>query len=151
MRRGTVQFVLWITVWSVALSLVLTVAISWLAGMDGDQWPIAIVTSLVVPAIVAPAVSFGAARVLSRLDAAVNELDTLAHVDPLTGQSNRRHFFAVAPGLVEQTRRSGGRALVGMLDLDDFKIVNDTLGHAVGDEILRAWPRRSVPRWDRTG
>jgi diguanylate cyclase (GGDEF)-like protein/PAS domain S-box-containing protein len=60
----------------------------------------------------------------------VSELDTAARHDPLTGLYNRRAFFAE----LEQCA-TGGAVLY--CDLDKFKPVNDTFGHAAGDELLR--------------
>lgn len=66
------------------------------------------------------------------------ELQRLADHDPLTGLINRRRFVeelseaaAVAPG-------NGGAGAVLMLDLDNFKWVNDAFGHRAGDELLRS-------------
>jgi diguanylate cyclase (GGDEF)-like protein/putative nucleotidyltransferase with HDIG domain len=62
----------------------------------------------------------------------------LASRDPLTGLLNHREFHeAVARGL-EECRRHGGSMAVVLLDLDDFKRVNDTSGHAAGDSVLLA-------------
>jgi diguanylate cyclase (GGDEF)-like protein len=60
--------------------------------------------------------------------------------DPLTGLPNRRAFYCSGSPLVADTAR---RPLVAVLvDLDDFKRVNDTLGHAVGDRVLVEVARR---------
>jgi diguanylate cyclase (GGDEF)-like protein len=136
-RRSTVQFVSIITAASVAMSAALTLIISVVTDMNAEYVACAMVTSVVVPLLVAPAVSYEAARIMGALDRAVAELEQLAHVDALTGESNRRHFFARGPQLVEDTASSGEHVLVGMVDIDDFKLVNDTHGHAVGDEVLR--------------
>ncbi len=65
------------------------------------------------------------------------ELKRLAHTDPLTGLLNRRGFFGQAAALL-QTARSGDETVaVLLMDADHFKRVNDTHGHAVGDEALR--------------
>ena len=62
------------------------------------------------------------------------QIRRLAYSDPLTGLANRSHFDRELHAAV-----AAGRP-VGLLfvDLDDFKLVNDTLGHGVGDELLRA-------------
>lgn len=61
-------------------------------------------------------------------------LEQLANFDPLTGLANRSTFLSEV-GRV--TGRDGPRAVVGFLDLDGFKDINDTYGHAAGDRLLR--------------
>ena len=64
------------------------------------------------------------------------QLAFLAEHDPLTGLANRRRFDQELARHVDDCRRYGPRGAVLMLDLDHFKEVNDTLGHAIGDELL---------------
>ena len=64
-------------------------------------------------------------------------LRRLSVTDPLTGVFNRRHFFEVAEQEVERARRHGRPTSLLALDIDHFKRINDTHGHAVGDEALR--------------
>jgi diguanylate cyclase (GGDEF)-like protein len=65
------------------------------------------------------------------------ELVNLATTDVLTGIYNRRHFLDVAAHQMEQARRYGRPLSLVLLDIDHFKKVNDTYGHAVGDEVIR--------------
>ncbi|MFL5757914.1 MAG: GGDEF domain-containing protein, partial [Chloroflexota bacterium] len=60
-----------------------------------------------------------------------------ASTDALTGLPNRRYFDEYV-GLMARRRRAGDAAGVLMVDIDKFKVLNDTHGHAVGDEVLRA-------------
>ena len=64
------------------------------------------------------------------------ELGYLADHDPLTGLLNRRGFVRDLTHEIAHVRRYGGGGAVLFLDIDDFKHVNDTLGHSVGDELL---------------
>jgi diguanylate cyclase (GGDEF)-like protein len=59
-----------------------------------------------------------------------------ARRDPLTGLLNRRGFLEIAGQEVERSRRFRHSMTVAYLDCDDFKIVNDTRGHDVGDRLL---------------
>jgi len=61
----------------------------------------------------------------------------LATSDPLTGLWNRRHFTEMVNGELRRLRRHGASAGFLLLDLDHFKRINDTRGHAAGDEVLR--------------
>ena len=65
-----------------------------------------------------------------------------ANFDDLTGLPNRRQFHKALGSAIEQATASGDAVTLIMLDLDNFKEVNDTRGHAVGDEILAEIGRR---------
>ena len=64
-------------------------------------------------------------------------LSNLASHDALTGLLNRREFEQRVRAIVEQREGQEGQHAVLYLDLDQFKVVNDTSGHAAGDELLR--------------
>lgn len=66
----------------------------------------------------------------------------LAHNDPLTGLPNRTWFAQRLEEATAQARASGESMAVLLLNLDRFKDVNDSYGHAVGDEVLRHIARR---------
>ena len=71
------------------------------------------------------------------LRAANARLFELATIDPLTGCANRRHFVARAQDLIALGRRSGAPVTLMIIDLDEFKRVNDIYGHPAGDTMLR--------------
>ena len=66
----------------------------------------------------------------------------LAYHDMLTGLPNRRLFSDRLEQAIARARRKGHRVAVMLLDLDDFKIINDTHGHSTGDEVLIAISHR---------
>jgi diguanylate cyclase (GGDEF)-like protein len=66
------------------------------------------------------------------------ELAHLAHYDALTGLANRALFSEKTDDALARLRRLGQRFSIVMLDLDRFKAVNDSLGHATGDSLLKA-------------
>ena len=70
------------------------------------------------------------------------KLDRLAHFDSVTGLHNRYFFHDRLAAAIAQAQRLHQRAFVMFLDLDNFKAVNDTLGHDVGDELLRVVAQR---------
>ncbi len=61
----------------------------------------------------------------------------LSTIDPLTGLSNLRHFNQLASAMLSRNHRQSDRMVIATLDLDNFKSVNDTFGHAAGDEVLK--------------
>lgn len=65
-------------------------------------------------------------------------LQELATTDPLTGLLNRREFFVLAEREFLRARRDNHPLSAILLDLDHFKSINDTFGHAVGDQVLAA-------------
>lgn len=65
------------------------------------------------------------------------QLRELAYYDPLTGMPNRRLFHDLLQQVVLRARRSRERVGVLFLDLDNFKMVNDQLGHDIGDRLLK--------------
>jgi diguanylate cyclase (GGDEF)-like protein len=71
----------------------------------------------------------------------IDGLCELSLRDPLTGLSNRRQFRAVLDREIDRVARSGEFALLLMLDIDHFKVVNDTYGHLAGDQVLQAVAR----------
>jgi diguanylate cyclase (GGDEF)-like protein len=66
------------------------------------------------------------------------ETQQLASTDELTRTHNRRHFFTLGESELNRARRYGHPLAAIMLDIDHFKKVNDTYGHATGDDVLRA-------------
>jgi diguanylate cyclase (GGDEF)-like protein len=69
-------------------------------------------------------------------------LDYLAHYDQVTGLANRTQFHKELPRAAARAKRQGTNIAVVFLDLDDFKVVNDTLGHNIGDRLLRSVAER---------
>ncbi|MCL8207982.1 MAG: diguanylate cyclase [Actinomycetia bacterium] len=78
---------------------------------------------------------------LVRLKASA-EIARLAQCDPLTGLANRRGLDDILEQALARARRHGSRVAVCMLDLDDFKAVNDHYGHEGGDRVLQEVARR---------
>ena len=78
-----------------------------------------------------------ALRVVDQMVAAEQALQRQARTDELTGLLNRRETFSLLEHLLGGPRRPAGGVAIAFCDLDDFKQVNDTYGHAAGDALLR--------------
>lgn len=73
---------------------------------------------------------------ISKLKQSEQELHQLAHFDPLTELPNRLLLQSRLEHAVDQAQRRNSKVALIFMDLDDFKKVNDSLGHVVGDELL---------------
>lgn len=129
---------LFIALMSVAATVVtVTIMVTWLTvrgrWVDQDDWVPAMVMAVVLPMALAPPLLLVSARLVARLDTAMQLLRVSAVTDPLTGVANRRGFFAGLDRLADDDEIE-----VAMIDLDSFKALNDRYGHATGDAALRA-------------
>ncbi len=75
-------------------------------------------------------------RLHAELEQANAALRELSMRDPLTKLYNRRYFDTVFPDRIQTARRLQNSLALAVIDLDDFKAINDSLGHAVGDRAL---------------
>jgi len=69
------------------------------------------------------------------------ELQRLANTDALTGLHNRRQFYELANQELARSRRTQAPVSLMMIDIDHFKQINDTYGHAMGDVVLQSLAR----------
>ncbi len=76
-------------------------------------------------------------RDISDRKALQHQLELLASTDPLTGVVNRRRFFHTAEAELYRARRYDRPLVLALIDIDHFKRINDTYGHAVGDDTLK--------------
>lgn len=106
--------------------------------LSGEIQLVATGTSLLVVAILQARLILGQFAGMSRALNLHAEFAELADTDLLTQLPNRRAFERA----LDATIGSGGKFFLAMLDLDGFKPVNDTHGHAVGDQLLHAVGRR---------
>lgn len=82
-------------------------------------------------------------RISDLVELRTAELEKLARHDPLTGLPNRRYFLDMLQKALARAKRSNTKVGILYLDLNGFKPVNDTLGHAAGDALLKEFSLRT--------
>jgi two-component system cell cycle response regulator len=83
-------------------------------------------------------------RLQDRLNQNYQRSLSLALTDDLTGLHNRRYLLAHLDELIERANRDGSRVALLLFDIDHFKKINDSHGHAAGDEVLRQIAARAI-------
>ena len=114
----------------------------WNRRKDGEIYPEWLTLSVVRNEQGDPTHYLGVATDLSQLRNHEERFQRLVHYDPLTGLPNRLLLEARLQHTLERASREGTRAAVLVVDLDQFKIINDSFGHAAGDELLVAVTHR---------
>jgi diguanylate cyclase (GGDEF)-like protein len=134
--------------------LIIGLVMIWRTRSDPVNYPAHLeIVYFVLVATVLPSLSQLSEQMMSmraRLKAQRAELESaLAHIqemathDELTGLSNRRHMMNLMKEHALRRARGGHPFYIAMVDLDHFKQVNDTYGHAVGDEVLRVFAHKA--------
>lgn len=121
-----------------------TLAVQQAFGLGLNVWAV-VLASAVMFLLVATRMNVAVRQILTadeRRDQAQRELAHQASHDALTGLPNRPQSLEALAGTLSRAQRSGAMIGVLFVDLDDFKAVNDTFGHAAGDDVLRAVARR---------
>jgi diguanylate cyclase (GGDEF)-like protein/PAS domain S-box-containing protein len=117
-----------------------TIPLRWHRKRDGQVFPVEITARFIEWQ--GQSVHIAAIRDFTERHHAEKELERLAITDSLTGLFNRGHFFTEAEKTFARSQKPQSELCVLMMDIDHFKIVNDTFGHDVGDEVLRQVTRR---------
>jgi diguanylate cyclase (GGDEF)-like protein/PAS domain S-box-containing protein len=104
---------------------------------DGDRRRIAWQTITVRDAGGRPAALLASGQDITERMRAEEEIRRLAFYDPLTGLPNRSQFESQLRAAVTRARRRSRHVALLFVDLDNFKLVNDSLGHGAGDRLLR--------------
>jgi diguanylate cyclase (GGDEF)-like protein len=125
-----------VTLVAALVSAAITEATMWYVGYDAGAIPLLLAS--LIPGVMVPVTVYPLASANQRLRQMRSELERLAHTDVLTGLPNRRAFFDQAERMLDPAAGSPESIAALMIDVDHFKAINDTQGHAAGDQILRA-------------
>lgn len=135
-RSGRGRSVLWLTTLSISISVGCGTLL--LIGPHAMRDDISLLMTLCVaiPALVVPPLGWVVTTLSIEADAAQRAAEGMAMTDPLTGLCNRRHFLSVATREFGRAMRIQRPLSILILDIDHFKSINDTHGHAIGDKVL---------------
>ena len=103
---------------------------------DGQQVPVEVSSSLTE--VDGQLMVLSISRDIAGRKRTERRLEQLSLHDELTGLKNRRGFYVLLPEQAKHAKRSGARVVMLYGDIDGFKAINDTLGHARGDDVLKA-------------
>jgi diguanylate cyclase (GGDEF)-like protein/PAS domain S-box-containing protein len=122
----------------------------WNRRRSGELYPQWVTISTVRDDRGEPSHYVGVCTDISRIKQSEQQLERLAHYDPLTGLPNRLLAQSRLAHALERARHPGSGLAVLFIDLDRFKGVNDSLGHAMGDELLAAFAQRLLTQIEPT-
>jgi len=114
----------------------------WNRTKDGEERPFLLTISSLSDEVGTVINYVGVMRDISTIKQSQQQLEYLANYDGLTGLGNRNLFYTRLRIGIEKAARHRRTLAVAFIDLDNFKVINDTLGHDVGDELLAEVARR---------
>ena len=122
-----------------AISILLSMGITWTINtiLNGGPLGDGLIIAIIAPLVIAPLMSWQILGLLVKLDEAERQMQFLSHTDELTQTHNRRYFMQYAEQELKRSQRSGEKFAIAILDIDNFKQINDQWGHLVGDHVLR--------------
>jgi diguanylate cyclase (GGDEF)-like protein len=133
-RHGITKTIIGLTLISILLSIGITTSVN--VFLKGGALGEGLVIAILAPAIIAPVMSLQLLRLLSELDQAEEKLQILSNTDELTQTYNRRYFIQFGEQELKRSQRYGEVFSIALLDIDNFKEINDNHGHLTGDRVL---------------
>jgi diguanylate cyclase (GGDEF)-like protein len=121
------------------LSVGISAAIDYV--LHGDVALQVLFFAMVVPLLISPVLTAAFLRLVLQLETLQARLNQISITDELTRAFNRRHWMELAEIELTRTIRHGRVFSILLIDIDDFKRINDTQGHLAGDHVLRGLSR----------
>lgn len=134
-RFGVLRMTVAAALLATITSMLLTSAALYL--IEGEISPIGLLISGVIPLLLAPLSLYNNFKLVHRLDVTEEQLRLLSHTDDLTQTFNRRYFMEHATHEFDRSKRYGNPFAIAIMDLDDFKDINDGHSHLAGDAALK--------------
>lgn len=134
---GRLRTVVLITIFSILASLLITFIISITTSFQPDLIGMSI--TIISPAVIAPIVSWFIVGLVINIHHLEAQMRELATYDVLTGAMSRGAFLEACQNILHYSQRNHMSLAALYLDIDDFKSINDTYGHAGGDAVLTAF------------
>jgi diguanylate cyclase (GGDEF)-like protein len=138
-RFGTIRVMLAFTLVSVLTSVLITMLINRL--ISGNPLEGGLLVAILIPAGITPMLSYHNLKLVEQLDKAEEQLQILSITDDLTQVYNRRYFMEVGTREFEKARRYQQCFAIAIMDLDNFKEINDNYGHLAGNHVLAEFCR----------
>lgn len=136
MKFGAITLTVALTILSILISILITASLTMI--LSGEVSVFSLIIATIVPAAITPFFAYITLRLTHQVHIAEERLRQLSITDELTNSYNRRFFIETAEKALAAVRRYGGSFSIILLDVDDFKQINDTHGHAAGDKVLVA-------------
>ncbi|MEQ1683823.1 MAG: GGDEF domain-containing protein [Burkholderiaceae bacterium] len=136
LRFGRWKACVVVTVIGILASLAMSLVINLLIHRSSHELWVSLLMSAGIPALIAPPVTWLVISLLQDAERARRAAEWLSVTDPLTGAFNRRHFFVVGERRFAHALAAHEPVCVLLLDVDNFKAINDAHGHAAGDRVL---------------